>query len=163
MVADLALREVARIREITREANELKNEITARVGEIAPSLLELPGCAGLTAAKLVGEAADVTRFKNRDAYAMFAGTAPIPVWTGNNQKFRLNRGGNRQTNAAIHRIAVTQLRIHPPAQELIARHIAAGKSKREALRILKRRLTDVTYRTMINDTHTAQAAQPVAA
>jgi len=163
MVADLALREVARIREITREANQLKNEITARVGEIAPSLLELPGCAGLTAAKLVGEAADVTRFKNRDAYAMFAGTAPIPVWTGNNQKFRLNRGGNRQTNAAIHRIAVTQLRIHPPAQQLIARHIANGKSKREALRILKRRLTDVTYRTMINDTHTAQAAQPVAA
>ncbi|HSM43948.1 MAG TPA: IS110 family transposase, partial [Acidimicrobiia bacterium] len=107
VVADLARREVARIRDITREANQLEKEITERVAEIAPSLLELPGCAGLTAAKLVGEAADITRFRNRDAYAMFNGTAPIPVWTGNNTRFRLNRGGNRQTNAAIHRIAVT--------------------------------------------------------
>lgn len=160
VVADLARREVARIREITREANQLEKEITRRVGEIAPSLLELPGCAGLTAAKLVGEAADITRFKNRDAYAMFAGTAPIPVSSGNNQRFRLNRGGNRQTNAAIHRIAVTQLRIHPPAQELMARHMTAGKTKREALRVLKRRLSDVVYRTMNQDT---QLAQPLAA
>jgi len=163
VVADLARAEVARIREITREANRLRAEITSRVATIAPSLLELPGCAGLTAAKLVGEAADITRFRNRDAYAMFAGTAPIPVWTGNSEKFRLNRGGNRQTNAAIHRIAITQLRIHPPAQELVARHTSNGKSKRDALRILKRRITDVTYRTMIKDTRAHQAAQPVAA
>ena len=65
------------------------------------------------AAKLVGEAADITRFKSRDAYAMWAGTAPIPVWSANNQRFRLNRGGNRQTTAAIHRIAIAQIRIHP--------------------------------------------------
>jgi transposase len=163
MVADLARREVTRIREITREANQLQTDIEARVAKIAPSLLALPGCGALTAAKLVGEAADITRFRNRDAYAMFAGTAPIPVWTGNNQKFRLNRGGNRQTNAAIHRIAITQMRIHPPAQELIARHITNGKSKRDALRILKRRLTDVVYRTMMNDTQPLQAAQARAA
>lgn len=163
MVADLARREVARIRDITREANQLEREITKTVAEIAPALLELPGCAGLTAAKLVGEAADITRFKNRDAYAMFNGTAPIPVWTGNNTRFRLNRGGNRQTNAAIHRIAVTQMRVYPPAQELIERHLSNGKTKREALRILKRRLSDVVHRTMIEDTRHAQADQPVAA
>jgi transposase len=163
MVADLARREVARIREISREANQLEREITSRVGELAPSLLELPGCGGLTAGKLLGEAADITRFKSRDAYAMFAGTAPIPVWTGNKTRFRLNRGGNRQTNAAIHRIAVTQMRTYPPAQELIERHTNNGKTKREALRILKRRLTDVVYRTMIKDTQPLQAAQPAAA
>jgi len=164
MVADLARREVIRIREITREANQLEKEIGSKVGEIAPSLLQLPGCGGLTAAKLVGETADITRFRSRDAYAMFAGTAPIPVWSGNNTRFRLNRGGNRQTNAAIHRIAVTQIRIHPPAQELIARHIANGKTKREALRILKRRLTDVVYRTMNQDTiNPAQTVPAVAA
>jgi transposase len=163
MVADLALREVARIRDITREANQLEKEITQRVAEIAPSLLQLPGCAGLTAAKLVGEAADITRFKDRDAYAMFNGTAPIPVWTGNNTRFRLNRGGNRQTNAAIHRIAVTRLRIHPPAQQLIERHMSNGKTKREALRILKRRLSDVVHRTMIQDTQPLQASQTMAA
>jgi transposase len=163
MVADLARREVTRIRDITREANQLENEITHRVAEIAPSLLDLPGCAGLTAAKLVGEAADINRFKNRDAYAMFAGTAPIPVWTGNNTRFRLNRGGNRQTNAAIHRIAITQIRIHRPAQDLMEQHMSNGKTKREALRILKRRLTDVVYRTMIQDTRPLQASQTLAA
>lgn len=163
MVADLARREVARIRDITREANELEKEITQRVTEVAPSLLELAGCAGLTAAKLVGEAADITRFKNRDAYAMFAGTAPIPVWTGNNARFRLNRGGNRQTNAAIHRIAVTQLRMHQPAHELMQRQMSNGKTKREALRILKRRLTDVVYRTMTQDTRPLQASPTMAA
>ena len=163
MVTDLARREVTRIRDITREANQLEKEITRRVAVIAPSLLELPGCAGLTAAKLVGEAADITRFKNRDAYAMFAGTAPIPVWTGNNTQFRLNRGGNRQTNAAIHRIAVTQLRIHQPARDLVEAHMNNGKTKRKALRVLKRRLTDIVYRTMIQDTQPIQASQTLAA
>ena len=163
MVADLARRELIRIREITREANQLKTEITQRVAQIAPSLLGLPGCAGLTAAKLVGEAADISRFKSRDAYAMFAGTAPIPVWTGNNTRYRLNRGGNRQTNAAIHRIAITQLRIYPPAQELITKQMSNGKTKREALRVLKRRLSDVAYRTMIADTQSVQAAPTRAA
>ncbi len=92
-----------------------------------------------------------------------AGTAPIPVWSGNNQRFRLNRGGNRQTNAAIHRIAVTQLRIHPPAKELIHKHMSQGKTKREALRVLKRRLTDVIYRTMINDMNTTTPTLPARA
>ncbi len=163
VVADLARREVARIRQITREANQLEGEIKTRVAQIAPSLLEVPGCGALTAAKLVGEAADISRFHSRDAYAMFSGTAPIPVWTGNDRRFRLNRGGNRQTNAAIHRIAVTQLRIHQPAQELVARHMASGKSKSEALRVLKRRINDVVYGAMMNDTQTSQAAQPRAA
>jgi hypothetical protein len=84
-------------------------------------------------------------------YARFGGTAPIPVWSGNNQRFRLNRGGNRQTNGAVHRIAVTQLRIYPPAKELVARHMAKGKPKREALRILKRRISTIVYKTMIKD------------
>jgi transposase len=139
---------VARIREITRESNQLEREIRVRVAQIAPSLLELPGCAGLTAAKLVGEAADITRFSSRGAYAMFAGTAPIPVWSGNHQRFRLNRGGNRQTNTAIHRIAVTQLRMYPPANQLTDRHMSTGKTKREALRVLKRRLTNIYRMTL---------------
>ena len=158
MVAELGRREVIRIRELTREANQLERDISRRVSQLAPTLLEIPGCGALTAAKLVGEAADITRFKNRDAYAMWAGTAPIPVWSANNQRFRLNRGGNRQTNAAIHRIAITQLRIHPDAQTFIARRIEGGSTKREALRLLKRKLANVVYRTLLNDTQ-----QPVLA
>jgi len=151
MVAELGRREVVRIRELTREANQLERDIGRRVEGLVPSLLKIPGCGGLTAAKLVGEAADITRFKNRDAYAMWAGVAPIPVWSANNQRFRLNRGGNRQTNAAIHRIAITQIRIHPDAQAFIKRRLETGSTKREALRLLKRKLANVVYRTLLND------------
>jgi len=151
MVAVLGRREVTRIRELTREANQLESDIGQRVTEQVPTLLEVPGCGALTAAKLVGEAADITRFKSRDAYAMWAGTAPIPVWSANNQRFRLNRGGNRQTNAAIHRIAITQLRIHPDAQAFIKRRLETGSTKREALRLLKRKLANVVYRNLITD------------
>jgi transposase len=151
MVAALARREVVRIRELTREANQLERDIGRRVVEQVPSLLEIPGCGRLTAAKLVGEAADITRFKTRDAYAMWAGTAPIPVWSANNERFRLNRGGNRQTNAAIHRIAITQIRIHPDAQTFIKRRLETGSTKREALRLLKRKLANVVYRTLLTD------------
>ena len=152
MVATLGRREVTRIRELTREANQLERDITHRVTQLVPSLLEIPGCGALSAAKLVGEAADITRFKSRDAYAMWAGTAPIPVWSANNERFRLNRGGNRQTNAALHRIAITQLRIHPDAQAFIKRRLETGSTKREALRLLKRKLANVVYRTLLTDT-----------
>jgi len=151
MVAALGRREVVRIRELTREANQLEGDIGQRVTQQVPRLLEIPGCGTLTAAKLVGEAADITRFKSRDAYAMWAGVAPIPVWSANNQRFRLNRGGNRQTNAAIHRIAITQIRIHPDAQAFITRRLETGSTKREALRLLKRKLANVVYRTLLND------------
>lgn len=151
LVADLARREVARIRDITREANQLEKYIAVLVANIGPCLLEIEGCGALTAGKLIGEAADISRFTSRDAYAAWNGTAPIPVWSSNNQRFRLNRGGNRQTNAALHRIAITQVRIHQPAQDLVARHMAAGKTKSEARRILKRRLSDRVHKAMLHD------------
>jgi len=163
MVADLARREITRIRDLTAEINQLERDIAGRVGDVAPSLLEVPGCGALTAAKLVGEAADITRFHDKNAYAMWAGVAPIPVWSSNTERFRLNRGGNRQTNAALHRIAITQMRIHPDARRLITRHLSAGKTKTEALRILKRRLSNVVYRTMIKDTNQLSQAAPARA
>jgi transposase len=81
---------------------------------------------------------------------MHAGTAPIPVWTGNRQRFRLNRGGNRELNTALHRIAVTRLRLHPPAKALIERRISLGDSKTEALRVLRRHLADVVYHRLLH-------------
>jgi hypothetical protein len=99
-------------------------------------------------------------------FAMHAGVAPIPVWSGNTSRHRLNRGGNRQLNAAIHRVAVTQLRAYRPAQALMTRRIAAGNSKPEALRVLNRHLADVLYAAMCSDDQavsTAMAGQPAAA
>ncbi len=152
MVATVARREVARIRDLTREANQLQRDISQRVTQLVPSLLKIPGCGALSAGKLLGEAADISRFKSRDAYAMWAGVAPIPVWSANTERFRLNRGGNRQTNAALHRIAITQLRIHPDAQAFIKRRLETGSTKREAIRLLKRKLANVVYRTLLTDT-----------
>ena len=164
VVAELAVREVNRIEAITREANQLESDIAVLVERISPSLLDLSGCAGLSAAKLIGETADITRFKNNDAFAAWNGTAPIPVWSSNRERYRLNRGGNRQVNAALYRIAITQIHHNPNAQAFIQRRLDAGDTKKGALRALKRRLSDVVYRTMLTDainratTTTQQAA-----
>jgi transposase len=133
------------------EIDELTAEITTRVATVAPSLLAIVGCGPLTAAKIVGETAQARRFRSKDAFARHNGTAPLPVWSSNKQRHRLSRTGNRQLNAAIHRIALTQARIHPPARELLDRRKINGDGGMEALRILKRRLSDVVYRTMLAD------------
>ncbi|WP_255637943.1 transposase [Amycolatopsis sp. DSM 110486] len=165
MRADIATELIDRTIDLTRRISQLRRHIEKLVESIAPRLMTIPGCAGLTAAKILGETAGATRFRSSAAFAMHAGTAPIPVWTGNRTRFHLNRGGNRQLNAALRRIAVTQLRIHPPAQTLIQRRINHGDSKTEAIRVLRRHLADVVYRQLINDTpHTPkQGRQPTAA
>lgn len=140
-----------RLVELTTAERRLERDIAARVAPIAPSLLELEGCGALTAAKIVGESADITRFRDRNAFARHNGTAPIPAWSANSDHHRLNRGGNRQINAAIHRIAITQLRKPGPARDLYERLTTQGKTKRDALRIVRRRLSDIVYKRLLED------------
>lgn len=142
---------LTRIRELTSAINNLEQEIRARIGAIAPSLLALPGCGRLIAAKLVGETSGIGRFRSRAAFANHNGTAPIPVWSGNAVRHRLNPGGNRQLNAALHRIAVTQLRGHGGGREYVARRMAAGDTKLEAIRALRRRISDEVFRRLQRD------------
>jgi transposase len=123
---------------------------------VCPRLLCLPGCGVLTAAKIAAEVAGVGRFRSEAALAMHAGAAPLECSSGAWQRHRLSRVGNRQLNAALHRIAVTQLRVHPPAQAYLTRLQATGKSKREALQVLKRRLVRVIYNLLQADLHQAQ-------
>jgi len=151
MVARIARDLVARIRALTVEESSLRREIEARVRVLAPRLLETIGVAALTAAKIVGETADVRRFRSKDAFARHNGTAPLPVWSGNRTRHRLSRTGNRQLNASIHRIAVTQKRCHEDANAYLERRMANGNTKTEALRALKRRLSDVVYRALLAD------------
>jgi transposase len=97
LVAELARDELADISRLTEAINALAKRIGARVRALAPTLLALPGCGELTAAKLVGEAAGVNRFKSEAAFARHAGVAPIPVWSGNTVgRVRMTRSGNRQ-------------------------------------------------------------------
>jgi transposase len=151
VVRRLALRLVDHLRTLTTEIDELAAEITERVTIVAPSLLAIVGCGALTAAKIVGETAQVRRFGSKDAFARLNGTAPLPVWSSNKQRHRLSRTGNRQLNAALHRIAMTQARMHPPARELMDRRKAHGDGGMAALRVLKRRLSDVVYQAMLTD------------
>lgn len=147
-VARIAIELVDQIGDLSLSIRQLDREITALMHELSPTLLELEGCGAMTAAKIVGHTADVSRFHSRAAYAMTNGTAPIPVSSGNQQRFRLNRGGNRQLNAALYRIAVTQARMGGPGAAYLQRQLDAGATKPEARRAHMRRLSDEVYKRL---------------
>jgi transposase len=137
----IARDELRRLRELTASIRALESEIADLVARIAPQLLSEPGFGPLTAAKLVGEIAGAGRFASDAKLARAGGLAPIPASSGNTRRHRLDRGGNRQINAAIHRIAVTRARCHPETRDFIARKLSEGKTHRDAIRSLKRHLT----------------------
>jgi transposase len=120
--------------------------VEAATGEIVGELTVLADRRGRE--RLLGETAGAERFASSARFAMHAGVAPLPASSGNTQRYRLNRRGNRQLNAALHRMAVTQMRTHEPAQAYLARKRAEGKSKREALRCLKRHLARTVWQTL---------------
>jgi transposase len=132
--------QLRRVRELTRSVNALERELGLLVARKAPALLELAGCGPLSAARIVAECGDVSRFDSDAKLARLAGVAPIPASSGNQRRHRLDRGGNRKLNCAIHRIAVTQGRRHDAARDYLARKQTEGKSRIEALRCLKRQL-----------------------
>jgi transposase len=160
LLAELARDELADIDRLTAAIDALAVRIGEHIETAAPSLLALHGCGDLTAAKLVAETAGVARFKSESAFARHAGVAPIPVWSGNTAgRVRMTRSGNRQLNAALHRIAITQIRLTGSAGHTYYRkRLAAGDSTTEALRCLKRRLARIVFNTLKTDTNPVQAA-----
>ncbi|MFI2650709.1 transposase [Micromonospora fulviviridis] len=151
LVARLAMDLVTRCRRLTEQTTALERELEPLVEQLAPALLAIKGCATLTAAKILGETADIRRFRSRHAYARHNGTAPLPVWSANRERHRLSRTGNRQLNAAIHRIAITQAHYHPDARDYLQRRRTNGDSTTESTRALKRRLSDIVYRALLTD------------
>jgi transposase len=139
---------VGRCRSLTRTILELDRELQERTSETAPALLALPGCGAISAAKLLGEIGPIGRFQTDAQLARHAGVAPLEASSGKHRRHRLDRGGNRQLNCALHRIAVTQARVHPPARAYLERKQAEGKSRREAIRCLKRQLARTVYTTL---------------
>src|SRR5271166_5668521 len=165
LVAELARDELADITRLTEAINALAKRIGEPVRAIAPALLAMPGCGELTAAKIIGETAGVTRFKSEAAFARHSGAAPIPVWSGNTAgRVRMTRSGNRQLNAALHRIAVTQIRLGGLGQAYYRKRLTAGDSSTEALRCLKRRLARVVFHHLHTDHQNRQRpCQPAVA
>jgi transposase len=154
---------VGDIRALTVRINALERELAERMQRVAPRLLALPGCGTLTAAKIIGETANIDRFRSEVCYAMHAGAAPIPASSGKTNRYRLARGGNRQLNAALHRIAVTQIRLDGPGRTYFQHRIEMDNTKMEALRAMKRRLARVVFNTLQPDTTVQPAALPAAA
>ena len=161
LLAELACDELADITRLTETIDMLAKRIGERVRSAAPSLLGLSGCGELTAAKIVAETAGVDRFKSEGAFARHIGLAPLPHWSGDRSvRFRRTKSGNRQLNMALHRIAVTQIRMHGLGQAYYRGRIADGDTRANALRALKRRLARVVYCRLGTDQHNRRQSSP---
>lgn len=133
-----------RIKTANRELDEL-------IDATGSSLRDLFGIGPSGAARLLGDVGDITRFASKARFASWNGTAPLEVSSGDQQRHRLSRAGNRRINSVLHMMAIATIRNDTEGRNYYRRKIAAGKTKTEALRCLKRRLSDIVYRQMIND------------
>ena len=150
-------RRLARMLTLTEQLAELRIQIDALVKASGSTLPEVYGVGPVVAATIIGHVSDVRRYPTRHHFATANGTAPIPASSGRTVRHRLNRGGNRQLNRALYTIAITQIRADTEGRAYYQRKRAEGKTSREALRCLKRRLSDLIYRTLRADL--ANAAQ----
>jgi transposase len=141
----IARDEIRRIADLTRTINALHDELALLVAQTAPQLLAEHGLGALTAAKLIGEIAGIDRFTSDAQLARLAGCAPIPVSSGRTDRHRLDRGGNRQLNHAIHMLALSKIRHDPQTANYIAKQRRHGKTNRDAIRCLKRHLIRRVY------------------
>lgn len=140
------------LRRVDAQLAESKKRLAAVVAASKTTTIEVFGVGPVVAATVVGITGDVTRFSSRDRFAGFNGTAPIEVSSGGRKIYRLSRRGNRQLNHAIHMAAVTQVRHrHSEGRAFYDRKIAEGKAPKEALRALKRRVSDALYARMLHD------------
>ena len=145
----LALRSLAlRIRQLRSEQQTLERELAARVKTLAPTLLERHGVGPISAAALLVTWSAPKRLRSEAAFARLTGSAPIPASSGKHTRYRLDRGGDRRANRALHTITLTLRRTDPKTQAYINRRISEGKTKREAVRCLKRYLARSIYREL---------------
>jgi transposase len=145
---DIAREQIAQIRTLTRQINALKDELGALVAAQRPWLLEESGCGALTAAILIGRTAGAERFPTDAHFARQAGSAPIPASSGQTKRHRLDPGGDRQLNRALHTIAIARAKVDADSRAYIERRMREGKTKREALRSLKRYLAGRFHRLL---------------
>ena len=144
----IARAQLAHLRALNREIDQLRGELAELVAAHRPNLLAEQGCGALTAAILIGRTAGNERFRSEAAFGLQTGTAPIPCSSGKRTQHRLNRGGDRQLNHALHIIAVTRAQHDPQTKQYLARKEAEGKTTKGALRSLKRHLARHFHRLL---------------
>jgi transposase len=139
---------LADMRRLDRDIVAVKDRIGEAVAASGTTLVKLHGVGPIVAAIILGQVRDQRRFPTRDRFAAYNGTAPIEASSGPRVRHRLNPRGNRQLNHALHLIAVTQIAHDTPGRAYFERKLADGKSKKEALRALKRRVSDAVWRQL---------------
>jgi transposase len=137
---------------LQRALVDVKKRIAVAVLAAKTSVTDVYGVGPVGAAIILGHAGDPRRFKSRNHFASYNATAPIEASSGPTKRHRLNQRGNRQINHALHIAAVTQIRNQTPGRVYFDRKLAEGKSRKEALRALKRKISDAVYRQLIADT-----------
>jgi transposase len=142
---------LADVRRLDRQINTASQAICTAVRAYGTTLTQMYGVGWVLAAKLLGHAGDITRFPNRDHFASYTGTAPIEASSGDVRRHRLNRGGNRQLNTALHLIAVCQIRDPSPGRGYYQRKLTQAKTPEEARRSLKRHLSNAVYSHLVTD------------
>ena len=156
----VAMELVADLEKIYARTKTADKELTELVKATGTRLLDLHGIGPSGAARLLVEVGDITRFPDRGHFASWTGTAPIDASSGDHVRHRLSRGGNRQINRVLHIMAVVQLRNPTEGRAYFDRKKASGKTSMEAMRCLKRRLSDLVYKTMLEDLVAAHKTGP---
>jgi transposase len=149
--AGLARRRIETLRRLDSEMSQLERELAQSVKTSGSGLPGLVGVGYLGAACIIGEVGDIRRVASKARFARLNGTAPIPASSGQTQRHRLDKGGNRRLNHALHMMALTQARIDPRARAYLERRRAEGRTQRDAVRALKRHLSDVIYQQLRRD------------
>jgi transposase len=142
---------IADLERIYTRKKAADKELRELINETGTSLMSLNGIGPSGAARLLIDVGDITRFPTKGHFASWNGTAPLDASSGDHVRHRLSRAGNRQLNRTLHIMATVQLRNPSQGRDYYDRKKAAGKTSMEAMRCLKRRLSDVVYRTMVND------------
>ncbi len=143
---------VADLERIYARKKEANKELTELVRATGTTLLDLHGIGPTGAARLLVEVGDITRFPSKSHFASWNGTAPLDASSGDQVRHRLSRKGNRQINRVLHTMARVQLRNPTEGRAYYDRKKADGKAPMEAMRCVKRRLSDIVFQTMLNDT-----------
>ena len=151
----MAAEEVADLVAVDAKLKKIKAELKATVTDRGSTLMDIPGVGPAGAARILADVGDIARFADRNRFASWTGTAPLDASSGEQVRHRLSRAGNRRMNHVLHIAAIVQLRHDTPGRAYYLRKIAAGKTRMEALRCLKRRLSDVVYRRLVADARAA--------
>lgn len=151
MRVEIALEHIEDIMRIDLKIDAVAKRIHAEIKASGTTLTRVYGIGPINAALIIGEVGDVSRFASRDHFASYTGTAPVAASSGDHHRHRLNRAGNRQLNHALYIAAITQIRNDTPGRDYYRAKLAAGKSTKEALRCLMRRISDAAWRQLQQD------------